>query len=150
ISILLILGSALAAISFGPPARGAEPMRVPNAVIIFTDDQGYGDVGCYGAKGFATPNLDRLAREGVRFTDFYVAQAVCSASRTALLTGCYPNRVGILGALGPQAKHGIHADEKTIADVLKAKGYATAIYGKWHLGHHRPFLPMRHGFDEYF
>src|SRR5262245_58626236 len=80
-------------------ARAADAPRSPNIVIIFTDDQGYGDVGCYGAKGFATPNLDRMAKEGIRFTDFYVAQPVCSSSRTALLTGCYPNRLGIVGAL---------------------------------------------------
>jgi arylsulfatase A-like enzyme len=91
-----------------------------------------------------------MAREGVRFTDFYVAQAVCSASRAALLTGCYPNRVGILSALGPASKVGISDKEKTIAGVLKAKGYATAIYGKWHLGHHQKFLPTNHGFDDYF
>ena len=122
----------------------------PNVVIVFTDDQGYGDVGCFGAQGYKTPNLDRMAEEGRRFTSFYVAQAVCSASRTALLTGCYPNRVGIMGALGPQSKHGINADEMTLAEVFKQKGYATAIYGKWHLGHHPQFLPTRHGFDEYF
>ncbi len=142
------LGLLVSSSAFGnQPAKADRP---PNFVIIFSDDQGYGDVGCYGAKGFATPHLDRLAREGIRFTDFYAAQAVCSASRTALLTGCYPNRIGILGALGPASKHGIHANEKTIADVLKARGYATAIYGKWHLGHHPPFLPTRHGFDDYF
>jgi arylsulfatase A-like enzyme len=124
--------------------------RPPNVVIVFADDLGYGDIGCFGNKSIRTPNIDRLATEGVRFTDFYVAQAVCSASRTALLTGCYPNRVGILGALGPNAQHGIHDNETTIAEVLKAKGYATAIYGKWHLGHHRQFLPTRHGFDDYF
>ncbi len=110
----------------------------------------YGDVGCFGAKGYATPNIDRLAAEGIRFTDFYVPQAVCSASRTALLTGCYPNRVGILGALGPASKIGIAEGETTIAEVLKQRGYATAIYGKWHLGHHAKFLPTRHGFDRYF
>jgi arylsulfatase A len=122
----------------------------PNVVIVFTDDQGYADVGVYGAKDFQTPNLDRLAREGVRFTDFYVAQAVCSASRAALLTGCYPNRIGIHGALGPSARHGLHPDEVTVAELLKTRGYATAIFGKWHLGHHPKFLPLRHGFDEYF
>jgi arylsulfatase A-like enzyme len=135
------------------PAAAAEQKRAdrpPNVVLIYTDDQGYSDVGCYGAKGFETPNLDRMAKEGVRFTDFYVAQAVCSASRTALLTGCYPNRVGILGALGPNSKIGISDQEKTIAGVLKPRGYATAIYGKWHLGHHLKFLPTRHGFDDYF
>lgn len=124
--------------------------RAPNVVLLFADDMGYGDLGCYGARGWNTPNLDRLAKEGTRFTDFYVAQAVCSASRTALLTGCYPNRVGILGALGPAAKHGIADGERTVAQVLKTKGYATAIYGKWHLGHHPKFLPTRHGFDEYY
>lgn len=134
------------------PASAAEPAkdRPPNVVIVYADDLGYGDVGCYGAKGYTTPNLDRLAREGVRFTDFYVAQAVCSASRAALLTGCYPNRIGILGALGPSSKVGISDKEKTIAQVLKPRGYATAIYGKWHLGHQPKFLPTRHGFDDYF
>lgn len=124
--------------------------RPPNIVVVFADDLGYGDVGCFGAKGYATPNIDRLATEGIRFTDFYVPQAVCSASRTALLTGCYPNRVGILGALGPASKIGIADGESTIAEVLKRRGYATAIYGKWHLGHHPRFLPTRHGFDDYF
>src|SRR5205823_7925063 len=124
--------------------------RHPNIVIIFADDAGYGDLGCYGSKSIDTPNLDRMAREGVRFTDFYVPQAVCSASRAALLTGCYPNRVGIQGALGPAASHGISDQEKTLAEVLKPRGYATAIYGKWHLGHHPRFLPTHHGFDDYF
>jgi arylsulfatase A-like enzyme len=127
----------------------AEPSRPPNIVIIFTDDQGYGDVGCYGAKGLTTPHLDRMAREGIRFTDFYVAQPVCSSSRTALLTGCYPNRLGIVGALGPQNRHGIHDEETTLGQLCKSRGYATAIFGKWHLGHHPQFLPQRHGFDEY-
>jgi arylsulfatase A len=140
VTILALLAAA--------PLVGAD--RPPNVVLIYADDLGYGDLGCYGNKVIRTPNLDRLATEGVRFTDFYVAQAVCSASRTALLTGCYPNRVGILGALGPAARHGIHDRETTLAEVLKAKGYATAIFGKWHLGHHPQFLPTRHGFDEYF
>ncbi len=128
----------------------AQTPRLPNIVFILSDDQGWGDVGCYGAKGFRTPNLDRMAAQGVRFTDFYVAQAVCSASRTALLTGCYPNRLGILGALNPQSKTGISDKEMTIAQVLKQRGYATAIFGKWHLGYQPQFLPTRHGFDEYF
>lgn len=123
---------------------------LPNFVIIFADDLGYADLGCYGAKDIQTPNLDRMAAEGLRFTSFYAAQAVCSASRAALLTGCYPNRIGILGALGPNSKTGIHAQELTIAEVLKPRGYATAIYGKWHLGDAPQFLPTRHGFDEYF
>jgi len=123
--------------------------RLPNIIIIFTDDQGYGDVGCYGSP-IKTPHLDRMAQEGVRFTDFYVAQAVCSASRAALLTGCYPNRIGILSALGPRSKIGISDAEVTIAELVKQRGYATAMYGKWHLGDAPRFLPTRHGFDEYF
>ena len=122
----------------------------PNIVIIFTDDQGYGDIGAQGAAGFSTPNLDRLAEEGVRFTDFYVAQPVCSASRAALLTGCDPNRIGIAGALGPQAKHGIQESELTLAELCKSQGYRTAAFGKWHLGSLPQYLPTRHGFDEYF
>lgn len=122
----------------------------PNVVLIFTDDQGYGDVGCFGAKDFATPNLDKLAKQGVRLTDFHVSQPVCSASRASLLTGCYANRIGIHGALGPNARHGISADEVTLAEVCKSKGYATGMVGKWHLGHHPQFLPTKHGFDSYF
>jgi arylsulfatase A-like enzyme len=131
-------------------AKGGKEERPPNVVIILTDDQGYADVGCYGAKDLETPNLDRMAKAGVRFTDFYVAQAVCSASRAALLTGCYPNRIGILRALNPSSKIGISAEEKTIAEVLKPRGYACAIYGKWHQGHLPKFLPTRHGFDDYY
>ncbi|HUR57811.1 MAG TPA: sulfatase [Opitutaceae bacterium] len=128
----------------------AAAARPPNVVIIFTDDQGYGDLGVFGAKGFTTPNIDSLARSGTKFTNFHVAQPVCSASRAALLTGCYPNRIGIHGALGPQATHGIHADETTLAEILRARGYATGMAGKWHLGHREPFVPNRHGFDESF
>lgn len=120
----------------------------PNIVIMFCDDLGYGDVLEY-AQGYSTPNLEQMAAEGMRFTSFYAAQPVCSASRTALLTGCYPNRIGIQGALGPNANHGINPDETTLAEVCKHRGYATAIYGKWHLGHREPFLPTHHGFDEY-
>jgi len=122
----------------------------PNFIVVFTDDQGYQDVGCFGSPDIETPHLDRMAKDGIRFTDFYAAQAVCSASRAALLTGCYPNRIGIRGALGPRSNIGISDDELTIAEMLKKAGYATAIYGKWHLGHHPKFLPTRHGFDDYF
>jgi arylsulfatase len=123
--------------------------KTPNIVLIFTDDQGYGDVGCYGATGFETPNLDKLASQGARFTNHYSAQPVCSASRAGLLTGCYPNRIGISGALFPHHKIGLNPNEHTLAEMLKTKGYATAVYGKWHLGHHEKFLPLQHGFDEY-
>ncbi|MDB5348825.1 MAG: atsA 3 [Planctomycetota bacterium] len=123
--------------------------RPPNIVIIFADDLGYADLGWFGATGFATPNLDRMAREGRKFTSFHVAQPVCSASRAGLLTGCYPNRIGIHGALGPAASHGISDGEVTLAQMLKTKGYATGMAGKWHLGHRRQFLPLQHGFDEY-
>lgn len=122
----------------------------PNIVVIFMDDMGYADVGCFGAQGYQTPNIDKLAAEGRKFTNFHVAQPVCSASRTALLTGCYPNRVGIHGALGPGAKHGINAAEMTLAELVKQKGYATAAVGKWHLGSLPQFLPVKHGFDEYY
>ncbi len=124
--------------------------RPANVVIILADDLGYGDLGCYGAMNAATPNLDRLAAEGLRFTDFYVPQAVCSASRAALLTGCYPNRISLLHALMPQAENGISPEEETIAELLRERGYACGVFGKWHLGHHPEFLPLRHGFDEYF
>ena len=144
-AVLLALGLLPASL---PAATGTA--RLPNVVIVFCDDLAYADVGCFGAKGYQTPNIDRLAKRGIRFTDFHVAQAVCSASRAALLTGCYPNRVGILGALGPNAKIGLNTNEVTLARLLKERGYATAIYGKWHLGRPAPFLPPAHGFDDYF
>jgi arylsulfatase A len=128
-------------------ARGKTPL--PNIVIIFTDDQGYSDLGCFGAKGFATPNIDRLAREGRRFTDFHVAAPVCSASRAALLTGCYPPRVGIQGALPPKSRIALSLDEVTLAELVKQKGYATGMFGKWHLGDAPEYLPVHQGFDEY-
>ena len=129
------------------PAMAVEK---PNIVVIFIDDQGYADIGPFGAKGYATPNLDRLASEGRKFTNFHVPQPVCSASRAGLLTGCYPNRIGIHGALGPAAKHGIADGEMTLAELVKKRGYATGMAGKWHLGTPQKFLPLQHGFDEYF
>lgn len=125
--------------------------RPPNIVIIFTDDQGYNDVGCFGSPDIRTPRLDAMAKQGIRFTDFYVAASVCSASRAALLTGCYPDRVGVKGVFFPNRGYdGLHPDEITIADFLKANGYATGMFGKWHLGDEKPFLPTRQGFDTYF
>ncbi|HAW98500.1 MAG TPA: arylsulfatase [Opitutae bacterium] len=132
------------------PALGLWAKRPPNVVIMFMDDMGYADIGPFGAKGYPTPNLDQMADEGRKFTDFYVTQAVCSASRAGLLTGCYNVRVGIMGALGPKSTIGINPKEVTIAEICKQKGYATACYGKWHLGHLKKFLPMQHGFDDYF
>ncbi|MCB1230090.1 MAG: sulfatase [Verrucomicrobiae bacterium] len=144
-----ILVSALAAVaSVAISAEQAE--RLPNVVIIFADDLGYGDIGVFGAEGYETPNLDRLAAEGRKFTRWYASQPVCSASRTGLLTGCYSNRIGIHGALGPGSRHGISAEEMTMAEMFKQKDYATACFGKWHLGDHEKFLPTNHGFDHYF
>ncbi len=113
------------------------------------DDMGYGDVDAYGGIDYTTPNIDKLAATGMRFTNFYAAQPICTASRVALLTGCYPNRIGLHGALGPHAPIGISDNEVTIAQMLRKKGYATAAFGKWHLGDAEKFLPLQHGFDEY-
>ncbi len=130
-----------------PPAIAEKP----NFVIIFADDQGYGDLGCFGSTKIKTPNIDRMAKEGRRFTNFMVASPVCTPSRAALLTGCYPKRVGMhQHVLFPQSKKGLNPDEHTIADHLKAQGYATACFGKWHLGHHPETLPRANGFDVYY
>lgn len=138
----------LLAASMLHPSQPAAPP--PNVVIMFTDDQGYGDLGCYGHPTIATPNLDRLAAEGARLTDFHVASSVCSPSRAALLTGCYPKRVGMhRHVVFPPDAHGLHTDEDTIADVLKRHGYATGCFGKWHLGHRRGHLPTDQGFDTF-
>ncbi|HBZ19788.1 MAG TPA: arylsulfatase, partial [Bacteroidales bacterium] len=133
-------------------AQKAESFKpcTPNIVLILMDDMGYGDIGRTGANLYNTPNLDRLANQGMQFTRYYCPQAVSSASRAGLLTGCYPNRIGISGALMPWATIGINSEETTIAEVLKSKGYHTGIIGKWHLGHHKEFLPLQHGFDEYY
>ena len=135
--------------------------RAPNVVLIFTDDQGYADLSCYGAARIKTPRLDRMAAQGVRFTDFYSAANVCTPSRAALMTGCYAQRVG-LGEVKPtgaarsgrvlyaNSPYGLNPDEVTIAEVLKSRGYATGMVGKWHLGDAKEFLPTKHGFDSYF
>lgn len=131
--------------------RGAAASNdLPNIVLILTDDQGYGDVGCLGATAFKTPHMDSLAKDGIKLTSFYVSQPVCTASRASLLTGCYANRVGFAGALNPTSLNGIHERELLLSEMLKAKGYATALFGKWHLGYPSRFNPLRHGFDEYF
>ena len=122
----------------------------PNIVIVFTDDQGYQDLGNFGSPNIKTPNIDRMASEGGRYTSFYAAQPVCSASRVGLLTGCYPNRVGVSGAYMPNSPKGLNPNETTLAEVLKPQGYKTAIYGKWHLGDAEPFMPNKQGFDEFY
>lgn len=123
----------------------------PNFVIIFIDDQGYGDLSCYGSKIIHTPNIDRLATEGRKFTSFMVASPVCTPSRAALLTACYPKRVGMhQHVLFPSSKKGLNSTEHTIADHLKQQGYSTACFGKWHLGHQPEVLPTSNGFDTYF
>jgi len=127
----------------------SEKQKSPNIVLILMDDMGYGDLGCYGASMYKTPNLDRMAAQGIRFTSFMSAQAVCSASRAGLMTGCYPNRLGISGALSPGSKIGLNPAEETIAEVLKKNNYKTGAIGKWHLGDHHEFLPLQQGFDEY-
>lgn len=137
----------LFALAFSSPALAAD--RPPNVVLIVADDMGYGDAGCYGAKDIRTPNLDRMAKDGTRFTNFCVAAPVCTASRSALMSGCYPNRIGMAGALNHTSTTGIHPDEVLLPELCKAKGYATACYGKWHLGTQPVFFPTRNGFDEW-
>lgn len=122
----------------------------PNVILVYMDDMGFGDITRNGAQGYQTPNFDRLAQDGIYFSQFYSPQAVCTASRAGLLTGCYPNRLGFSGALDHTAKIGLNTEEETIAELLKAEGYSTAAYGKWHLGHLPDFLPTKHGFDEFY
>ena len=138
------------------PATFAATARPPNFILIFVDNFGNGDLGCFGSKLHRTPNVDRLAAEGAKFTSFYVASGVCTPSRASLMTGCYPRRVNLHvnakngGVLMPISPKGLNPDETTIAEVLKPAGYATGIFGKWHLGDQPQFLPTRQGFDEFF
>lgn len=148
-SAVLLAGSV--SLVAAVPTQPAAAVPRPNVVIILTDDQGHADVGTYGAKGFKTPRLDRMAGEGMRFTDFHVSTPACSGSRASLLTGCYSQRLGIPAVLGGGVgeRIGLNPEEKTIARMLKEQGYATAIVGKWHLGQHPKFLPLNYGFDEF-
>jgi arylsulfatase A len=134
--------------ALGSHLQGAAPQR-PNIVFILCDDLGYGDLGSYGSK-LHTPNLDRLASEGMRFTDFCSADPVCSPSRAALMTGRYPTRVGVPRVFFPQDTTGLNLDETTMADMLRAQKYKTMCIGKWHLGRPTPYLPTNRGFDAYF
>jgi len=146
---LRLLLLALVAALFAPAATADD--RPPNIVIVFTDDQGYGDLSCYGHPTIHTPHFDKMAAEGMKLTQFYVASPVCSPSRAALLTGCYPKRVNMhRHVIFPPNDYGLHTDEMTIADMLKAKGYATGCFGKWHLGHRPGLLPTDQGFDAYY
>lgn len=131
-------------------AQSSSELQKPNVIIIFFDDMGYGDTEPYGMTGIPTPNFNRLAREGTRFTHFNAAQPVCTASRAALLTGTYPNRLGLSGALLPGSKIALNPEEETIASILKEEGYATAMLGKWHLGNKPPYLPVHYGFDSFY
>lgn len=140
--LLLSAASALSGVSMAADYT--------NFIIINLDDVGYGDFSCNGAYGYTTPNVDKMAAEGVRFTHFLAAQPISGASRAGLLTGCYPNRIGFAGAPGPGSTYGVHPDEMTIGEVLKQRGYSTAVYGKWHLGDAHQFLPLQNGFDEYY
>lgn len=124
--------------------------RPPNIIFIFADDLGYGDLGCFGARDIKTPNIDRMAKEGITFTSFYSASSVSSPSRAGFLTGRLPQRMGVNGVFFPQSFTGMPSEEVTIAELLKSKGYKTGIIGKWHLGHRPQFLPLQQGFDEYY
>jgi len=128
----------------------AADTKRPNFIIVFCDDQGYQDLGCFGSPDIKTPNIDRMAAEGMRFTDFYSAYCLCSASRASLLTGCYQPRINMPSVLSPNSNVGLHPDEVTIADLLKTKGYATMCIGKWHVGDRPQTLPTAQGFDAYF
>jgi len=147
-----VLGTALSAAVTCPASQQPEKagQELPNVILILLDDMGYGDLSLTGVTGYKTPHIDRMANEGLFFTHYYSPQAVSSASRAGLLTGCYPNRIGFAGALGPSSEIGISFNEETIAELLKKKGYATAAYGKWHLGVQTQFLPTNHGFDEFY
>ncbi|MGB2823487.1 MAG: sulfatase [Phycisphaerae bacterium] len=153
-SFLRALGAGAAALAAPRLARAAEnapSANTPNFIVIYADDQGYGDMGCYGSQTLKTPNWDRMAAEGMRFTDFYVTAPVCTPTRSSLMTGCYPRRIGLhQHVLFPNSTKGLNPSEITIAELLKARGYATMCIGKWHLGHQRQWLPTRQGFDSYY
>ncbi|MFP4500446.1 MAG: sulfatase [Candidatus Hydrogenedentota bacterium] len=151
-TFLQAMGLAAGAAAFPGVARAAsEAKRPPNIIVLFADDMGYGDLGCYGHPTIRTPHLDQMARDGVRMTSFYVAAPVCSPSRAALLTGRYPVRCGMPGNTGPGRDTHLPRSEVTMADMLKGAGYRTMCVGKWHLGHQNPdVFPMGRGFDQWY
>ena len=147
---LAALGSSLAPIGCRAVGRSAAASAVskPNFVVIFIDDMGYGDIEPFGSTMNSTPHLNRMAKEGMKLTSFYIGWAPCTPSRASLMTGCYARRVGMDGRVCfPAEARGLNPDEVTIADVLKTKGYATGCFGKWHLGDQPQFMPAKHGFD---
>ncbi|MEQ1827801.1 MAG: sulfatase [Pirellula sp.] len=146
----VLVGFAGIALSSGVASTMASAQSPPNIVLILADDLGYGDLGCFGSKTIRTPNIDALAKSGTRFTDFYVSQAVCSASRASMMTGCYANRVGMEGALNHVSPQGIHPDETLLPEMLKKHGYSTGVFGKWHLGLSPAYSPLKNGFDEFY
>jgi arylsulfatase A len=146
----LTLAATILTVVLGIGTLRADDAKRPNFIVVFCDDQGYQDLGCFGSPNIKTPNIDRMAAEGMRFTDFYSGYCVCSASRASLLTGCYQPRISMPGVLGPRSNVGLHPDEVTIADLLKTKGYATMCIGKWHVGDKPQTLPTAQGFDKYF
>ncbi len=146
----LIIGVIATILSCNLSVFAQEKQSKPNIIIIFTDDQGYQDVGVFGAPLIKTPNLDKMAFDGIKFTDFYAASSICSPSRAALLTGSYPPRVGVPTVFWPNLPGGLNNQELTIADMLKTKNYATSCIGKWHLGDEEEYLPTSQGFDEYY
>jgi arylsulfatase A len=146
----LATGGTLLGLKAGQLLADGNEQKKWNLVVILTDDQGYQDLGCFGSPNIKTPNIDKMAAEGMRFTDFYSAAPVCSPARAAFMTGCYPLRVGMPDVLITGALAGLNPDEFTIAEAAKSAGYATGCIGKWHLGHHPEFLPTKQGFDSYF
>jgi len=146
----LLIIVILSVFSWNISIKAQSKTSKPNIIIIFTDDQGYQDVGVFGSPLIKTPNLDKMAAEGIKFTDFYSASSICSPSRAGLLTGAYPQRIGVPEVLWPNKQGGLSSEELTIADMLKTKNYATACIGKWHLGDEAQYLPTNQGFDSYY
>ncbi|HVY76445.1 MAG TPA: sulfatase [Puia sp.] len=140
----------LLCVSFSAYPQQKDPPVHPNVIIIYMDDMGYGDPECYSGIAYHTPNINRLAAEGMRFTNYYAGEPICTASRASLLTGCYPPRVGLWGALAPWDGRALNPAEEIIPALLKRAGYKTGMVGKWHLGAKAPYLPLHYGFDEYF
>lgn len=149
-TVACLCACLVGAASAEPPALAQVAQPKPNFIVILTDDLGHGDLGCYGSDRIKTANIDRMAAEGMRFTDFYVTSPICTPTRASIMTGCYPSRVGLGTPLHTPDTIGLHEDEVTLAELLKSQGYATACIGKWHLGHQPKFYPTRHGFDYYF